>query len=78
MPRSRRRRVNDRRREAEQRLAARAAFQAAREEERKKLGRYVKSVYRSRAGEVLTSRDGRKYQVQEDGSLVRVREEGVS
>jgi len=67
--------VNDRRREAEQRLAARRAFEKAREEERQKLGRYVKAVLRNRAGEVVTSHDGRKYQVQDDGSLVRVREE---
>jgi hypothetical protein len=76
MPRSRRRRVPDRRRAAEQRLAARAVLQKAREEEHQKLGRYVKSVLRPRAGEVIKSHDGRSYQVQNDGSLRRFEPEG--
>jgi hypothetical protein len=76
MPRSRRRRVNDRRREAEQRLAARAVLEKARLEEREKLGRYVKSVLRTRAGEVVQSHDGHRYQVQEDGSLRRIESRG--
>ncbi len=72
MPRSRRRRVNDRRREAEQRLIAREALQRQREAEKENLDRYVRSVYRNRAGEVVRSHDGRMYQVQEDGSLRRI------
>ncbi len=72
MPRSRRRRQRDRSRGAEQRLAAKLAFQEARKASGLKLGRYVRSVFRDRAGEVIESRDGQKYQVQDDGSLRRV------
>ncbi len=75
MPRSRRRRANDRRRESEQRLAARLVFESERIE-REKLGRYIKSVMRTRAGEVVIARNGRRYQVQQDGSLRLYAEEG--
>ena len=71
MPRSRRRRQRDRRRESEQRLAAKLVFQD-RKAEHAKLGRYLRSVFRTRAGEVVESKDGRKYQVQDDGSLRHV------
>lgn len=64
--------MNDRRREAQQRLVAHAALQRQREAEKAKLDRYVKAVFKSHAGEVLHSRDGRRYQVQDDGSLRRV------
>jgi hypothetical protein len=43
-----------------------------REAEKVNLERYVRSVFRDRAGEVVQSRDGRKYQVQPDGSLRRI------
>lgn len=70
MPRTRRRRANDRRREAEQRrIAAEALAKAA---ERQKLGRYVKSVYKNHTGEVVQSKDGKVFQVEEDGSLKQV------
>jgi hypothetical protein len=46
-----------------------------REAEKVNLERYVRSVFRARAGEVVQSRDGRKYQVQSDGSLRRIHEE---
>ena len=72
MPRSRRRRANDRRRDADQRRIAAEALEKTRQVEKADLERYVKSVYRARAGEVVASRDGRKYQVQEDGSLKRL------
>jgi hypothetical protein len=71
MPRTRRRRANDRRREAEQRRIAAEALDRARRVEKEDLGRYVKAVYRSRAGETIHARDGRAYIVQSDGSLVR-------
>ncbi len=74
MPRSRRRRQRDRRREADQRLAAKLVFQEGRKTQRIKLDRYVRSVFRSRAGEVMQSKDGQKYQVQKDGSIRRVEE----
>ena len=72
MPRSRRRRQRDRRREAEQRLAAKLVFQETRETKKRELGRYVRSIFRNRAGEIVKSRDGRRYQVQDDGSLCLV------
>ncbi len=72
MPKSRRRRVNDRRRQAEQRVLARQALDRRRETEKNKLDRYVRSVFQSHVGEVVESHDGRRYQVQEDGSLRRV------
>lgn len=72
MPRSRRRRERDRRREADQRLAAKLVFQETRKAEKLKLGRYVRSVFRNRVGEVVEAKDGQKYQVQDDGSLRRV------
>ncbi len=71
MPRSRRRRQRDRRQDSEQRLIARQTFQELRETEHAKLGRYVRAIFRSRAGEVVTHKDGRKYEVQNDGSLRR-------
>ena len=76
MPRSRRRRQRDRRREADQRLAAKLVFQEARSAEKIKLDRYVRSIFRTRAGEVVQSKDGQKYQVQNDGSLRRVQQLG--
>jgi len=76
MPRSRRRRVNDRRREADQRLAARQVFIKLKKEQNERLGRYVKSVFKSHVGEVVTSHDGKKYQVQDDGSLRHYEPEG--
>jgi hypothetical protein len=76
MPRTRRRRANDRRREADQRRIAAEALERVRQVEKEKLGRYVKAVYRSRAGETVVSHDGRTYTVQHDGSLVR--KEGMS
>jgi len=76
MPRSHRRRVNDRRREAEQRRIAAEALEKVRQVEKDNVGRYVKSVFRSRVGEMVRSHDGRSYIVQTDGSLVR--KEGVS
>lgn len=72
MPRSRRRRKNDRRREAEQRLAARMVLQRQREAEKAKLERYVKAVLRPKAGEEIATHDGRKYLVETDGSLRRI------
>jgi hypothetical protein len=69
MPRTRRRRANDRRREAEQRRIAAEALQRAKQVEKGNLERYVRSVFQSRAGEVVKSGDGREYQVQDDGSL---------
>jgi len=72
MPRSRRRRANDRRRDADQRRIAAEALEKTRQVEKADLERYVKSVYRARAGEVVAARDGRQYQVQEDGSLKRL------
>jgi hypothetical protein len=72
MPRSRRRRVNDRRREAEQRLAARRVLAEARLLEKQKTERYVRAVLKTRAGEVVRSSDGRSYVVLDDGSFRRM------
>lgn len=71
MPRSRRRRVRDRRHEAEQRVAARRALLASRQVEREKLNRYIRAITRTRAGEIVKSQDGQMYLVQADGSLMR-------
>ncbi len=76
MPRSRRRRVNDRRREAEQRRLAQETFQRAREAEGH-LNRGVKAVLRAHAGEVMETRDGRAYLIEDDGSARRLKEGGV-
>ena len=69
MPRSRRRRLNDRRRDADQRRIASEALEHSRQVEKDNLDRYLRSVYRNRAGETVTARDGKKYLVQDDGSL---------
>ncbi len=74
MPRSRRRRVNDRRRDAEQRRIAAEALAKAKKE-REGVDRYVRSVFANRAGEVVKSHDGHRYQVQGDGSLVKIEED---
>jgi hypothetical protein len=71
MPRSRRRRKNDRSRDVVQRRIAAEALERAREADSKNLDRYVKAVYRPRAGETVMSKDGKSYLVQEDGSLRR-------
>ncbi len=69
MPRSRRRRVNDRRRESEQRAAARDALLRA-DRQRVEMERYTRAVLRAREGEVVTNpRTGKSYVVQRDGSL---------
>jgi hypothetical protein len=49
------------------------ALQERKQIEKEDLERYVRSVFRARAGEVVTSRDGREYQVQQDGSLLPFR-----
>jgi hypothetical protein len=46
--------------------------------EKENLQRYVKAVYQNRVGEVVRSRDGRAYQVQDDGSLRPFNEEKAS
>ena len=71
MPRSRRRRVKDRRLEAEQRLAARRALLSSRKLEKEKMDRYIRAITRNHAGEIVRSNDGQLYLVQGDGSLVR-------
>lgn len=76
MPRTRRRRANDRRREAEQRRIAAEALARPKQIEKTNQDRYVKSVFRARAGEVIEVGDGRAYEVEHDGSLVR--KEGMS
>ena len=75
MPRSRRRRKNDRRREVEQRRIAAEALLKPKEAEGK-MGRYVKAVFRPHAGEVLETPDGRSYEVEDDGSLERFHDFG--
>lgn len=76
MPRSRRRRVNDRRRAHEQKAIAQRTLLHAREIEKDRLERGVKAVFRPRAGEVVEGQGGRQYLVEDDGSLERVREGG--
>jgi hypothetical protein len=71
MPRSRRRRANDRSREARQREAARQAFTKIREAEHANTSRYVRSVLRHRVGEIVPLPDGH-YEVQSDGSFKKV------
>jgi flavin-dependent dehydrogenase len=78
MPRTRRRRANDRRREADQRRIAAEALTHAKQVEKENLERYVKAVYQNHAGEVVRSRNGRAYQVQDDGSLRPFHEEKAS
>lgn len=69
MPRSRRRRVNDRRREADQRRIAAEALRKSSQVEKVNRDRYVRSVFKARAGEVVEGHDGREYVVREDGGL---------
>lgn len=76
MPRSRRRRANDRRRAHEQKVLAAETLRKAREVESHHLSRGVKSVFRHHAGEVIEAPGDRRYLVEEDGSLERVRKEG--
>jgi hypothetical protein len=71
MPRTRRRRANDRRRDAEQRRIASEALTRARSS-KEQPGRYVQAVLRPRVGEVVAAKDGGQFEVEEDGSLRRL------
>lgn len=71
MPRSRRRRQNDRRREAEQRRIAQEAIERAKHEP--VLGRYERAITRAKAGEIIEAPAG-KLAVQNDGSMKKIRD----
>lgn len=50
----------------------------AREVEKTRLGRGIKSVFRPHAGETIMGNGERVYGVLEDGSLERLKKEGAS
>lgn len=77
MARSRRRRANDRRRDAEQRQIAAEALRRLKERgTQESLDRYVRSALAHKAGEIVVDKEGQEFIIAGDGSLVR--KEGMS